>query len=70
MKLKGNTFVVTGGASGLGEAVVVLLHQLGANVGYLLDCNEEEGQKLQSKLAPKGFFVKTDVTSEGICVFG
>lgn len=32
MKIAGKTAIVTGGASGLGEAAVVRLHGAGANV--------------------------------------
>jgi len=61
MKIEGNTFFVTGGASGLGEAVCRLFVQHGANVA-IADLNGNE--KLLKDLGSNAIFVKTDVTSE------
>jgi 3-hydroxyacyl-CoA dehydrogenase/3-hydroxy-2-methylbutyryl-CoA dehydrogenase len=44
-----NTFLVTGGASGLGEATVRRLVQEGANV-VILDMNEEQAKQLVNEL--------------------
>jgi len=63
-KVEGKTFLVTGGASGLGEATVVMLVSKGANV-TILDRDEELGQKLANSLPSKQtLFLKTDVCNE------
>ncbi len=59
MELNGISAIVTGGASGLGEASARLLAQRGAHV-VVADLNEEKGTALASEL--KGVFVKVDVT--------
>ncbi|KAG2225879.1 hypothetical protein INT45_006575 [Circinella minor] len=64
MQIKGNTFIVTGGASGLGEATVRELLQRGANVA-IFDLNEEGSEELAKSLGPNAFAAgKVDVTSE------
>ena len=63
MQLKGSTFVVTGGASGLGEATVRTLVEGGANV-IIADLQVEKGQALAAALGKQARFGKTDVTSE------
>ena len=45
MKFENSTFIVTGGASGLGEATVRRFHGAGANV-VVADLNSERGEKL------------------------
>ncbi|NLP24560.1 MAG: 3-hydroxyacyl-CoA dehydrogenase [Syntrophomonadaceae bacterium] len=62
MKIAGKTAIVTGGASGLGEAAVVRLHGAGANV-VIADLNEEKGKALAEKLGDKALFAKCNVTS-------
>ena len=62
MKIAGKTAIVTGGASGLGEAAVERLHAAGANV-VIADLNEEKGNALAAKLGDKALFVKCNVTS-------
>ncbi len=52
MKFAGNTFIVTGGASGLGEATVRALHGAGANV-VIADLNVEQGEKLAAELGER-----------------
>ncbi len=61
MELRNKTFLITGGASGLGEATVRLFSQSESNV-VILDMNEERGDSLAKELG--GLFVKTDVTDE------
>jgi NAD(P)-dependent dehydrogenase (short-subunit alcohol dehydrogenase family) len=61
MKIKGNTFMVTGGSSGLGEACVQLLAAGGANV-IIADIQDEMGHSLAAGLNGKAIFVHTDVT--------
>jgi NAD(P)-dependent dehydrogenase (short-subunit alcohol dehydrogenase family) len=63
MQLKGSTFLVTGGASGLGEATVRTLHGGGANV-VIADVQTDRGEALAKELGAQARFAKTDVTSE------
>ncbi|RBY89831.1 SDR family NAD(P)-dependent oxidoreductase [Blastococcus sp. TF02A-26] len=55
--------VVSGGASGLGEATVRALAERGAAV-TVLDLQEEKGQALAAELGGATTFVRTDVTDE------
>lgn len=59
MNLEGSSSVVTGGASGIGEASARQLAAAGSRV-VIADLNEEKGQVLASELG--GLFVKCDVT--------
>ncbi len=61
MDIKGKTAVITGGASGLGAAVVKKLHGLKANV-VIADMNELNGEALLSELGERSIFVKMNVT--------
>ncbi|MCB9435461.1 MAG: 3-hydroxyacyl-CoA dehydrogenase [Anaerolineales bacterium] len=63
MELKGATAIVTGGASGLGEACVRRFVASGANV-VIADLNEERGQAVATELGAAVRFVKTDVSNE------
>ena len=63
MELKGSTFIVTGGASGLGEGTVRMLAGAGANV-VIADLQVDKGEALAKQLGQKTRFVKCDVTSE------
>lgn len=63
MNLQNATALVTGGASGLGEATVRMLVQNGANV-VIVDLNDERGNALAEELGPSVRFQKTDVTNE------
>ena len=63
MQLKGSTFIVTGGASGLGEATAKVLAEGGANV-VIADLQPEKGQALAQSLGRQARFLRTDVTSE------
>lgn len=63
MKIENNTFLVTGGASGLGFATAKMIVENGGNA-VLLDVNEEAGKTAQSNLGTKSKFIKTDVTNE------
>lgn len=62
MQIAGNSFVVTGGASGLGAAVAQLLARQGGKV-VLADVNAEAGVAKAAELGPDTRFVKTDVAS-------
>jgi len=68
--VQGRCYLVTGGGSGLGAAVVEALVQRQARA-VILDMNADQGTKLASSLNinqhdPVSLFVQTDVTSEGI----
>ncbi|MFT4103095.1 MAG: SDR family NAD(P)-dependent oxidoreductase [Burkholderiaceae bacterium] len=59
--------VVTGGASGLGQASAEALAAQGAKVA-IFDVNEEKGQEVASKIG--GIFCKVDINSEEAVVAG
>lgn len=61
MRIKDVVAVITGGASGLGEATARLLVASAAKVA-LFDLNEQRGVALASELGPSAIFCKTDVT--------
>src|SRR5258708_25079184 len=63
MDLKNGTFIVTGGASGLGAATARMIIAGGGNV-VLADVNAEVGAALAAELGRGARFVKTDVTDE------
>jgi len=63
MNMKDNIAVVTGGASGLGEACVRNLVKNGAKVS-IFDFAEERAGKICSELKDAVLFCKTDVTDE------
>jgi NAD(P)-dependent dehydrogenase (short-subunit alcohol dehydrogenase family) len=63
VQLQGSSFIVTGGASGLGAATVRALVAGGARV-VIADLKESEGQALVSELGAGVRFARTDVTDE------
>jgi 3-hydroxyacyl-CoA dehydrogenase/3-hydroxy-2-methylbutyryl-CoA dehydrogenase len=63
MKTSDVVAVVTGGASGLGEATVRCLAEGGAKIS-ILDLNPDRGEGLASELGKDAVFCKTDVTDE------
>ncbi len=63
MQLKDSTFIVTGGASGLGAATVRRFHAAGARV-VIADLDSRGGEKLAAELGQAVRFCKTDVASE------
>jgi NAD(P)-dependent dehydrogenase (short-subunit alcohol dehydrogenase family) len=63
MEIRNGTFVVTGGASGLGEATARMLVAGGARV-VIADLKESEGKALAAQLGAPARFVRTDVTDE------
>ncbi|OGP67007.1 MAG: 3-hydroxy-2-methylbutyryl-CoA dehydrogenase [Deltaproteobacteria bacterium RBG_19FT_COMBO_43_11] len=63
MNIKDVVALVTGGASGLGEATVVELVKNGAKVA-IVDIDSARGEKLVAGLGKSAIFVKADVTSE------
>lgn len=62
MEIKGSIAIVTGGASGLGEATVRRLHGLGAKV-VIADFNNFTGEALAAELGDDTVFAKVDVTN-------
>jgi NAD(P)-dependent dehydrogenase (short-subunit alcohol dehydrogenase family) len=63
VQLDGAIALVTGGASGLGEATVRRLHAAGAGV-VIFDKNAERGTQVASELGARAVFADGDVTSE------
>jgi len=61
MQISGTTFIVTGGASGLGEATARMFSSHGAHV-VIADLNAERGEALASEIG--GRFSRCDVSSE------
>jgi NAD(P)-dependent dehydrogenase (short-subunit alcohol dehydrogenase family) len=62
MRLNGTAAIISGAASGLGEAVARALAATGATV-VIADLNEEQGKTVAAEAG--GLFVKTDVSDEG-----
>jgi NAD(P)-dependent dehydrogenase (short-subunit alcohol dehydrogenase family) len=62
MQIAGASALVTGGASGLGEATVRRLVAAGAKV-VIVDMNAERGDKLAAELGAACAFARADVTS-------
>lgn len=62
MQIQNNTFFVSGGASGLGEATVRMIVANGGNA-VIADLNAEAGSALERELGSCSLFVKTDITS-------
>lgn len=60
MNINGKTALVTGGASGLGEAAIRTLFDHGANV-VILDLNQEKGNALAGELGERAMFIQMDV---------
>ena len=60
MNLEGSSSIITGGASGIGEASARQLAAAGSRV-VIADLNEEKGEAVASELG--GLFVKCDVRS-------
>jgi len=62
MEIKNSTFIVTGGASGLGAATARTIAAAGGNV-VIADVNADGGSALAKELG-RARFIKTDVTAE------
>ncbi|KAJ5013499.1 hypothetical protein K4K57_002689 [Colletotrichum sp. SAR 10_99] len=60
MKIDGRTFIISGGASGLGQACVEEICRSGGNVS-ILDMNEDLGNELVAKLGSSAKFFVCDV---------
>jgi NAD(P)-dependent dehydrogenase (short-subunit alcohol dehydrogenase family) len=63
MQIQGKAFIVTGGASGLGRAVVDTLVAAGGRA-IVLDVNAETGKAAEQALGGNARFASADVTSE------
>lgn len=66
-RLNGRVSIVTGGAQGIGAAIVLRLAQEGAKTAFV-DIDDERGRRLADELAAQGLtaaFFHADVTSEG-----
>jgi len=69
MDIKGSAAIVTGGASGLGEATTRRLHAAGAAV-TILDRNTDAGEALAKELGGNANFAQADVTNYEECAAG
>lgn len=69
MKIENTVAIVTGGASGLGEATVRDFVSGGGKVA-VFDLNEDRGNALAKELGDQVAFFKVDVTSEESAVAG
>ena len=63
MQIAGRTFLVAGGASGLGAATARRLAGAGGNI-VVSDTNVEQGGRLALELAARAIFCQMDVTDE------
>src|SRR5437762_3588294 len=63
MQLQGQTFLITGGASGLGAACARRFVAGGARV-VIADVNAAVGEQLAAELGAAARFARTDVTDE------
>src|SRR5262245_37998978 len=64
MEIQNRTFLITGGASGLGAATAQLLAAAGANL-LVADINRDGGESVVAGIgSSRARFVATDVTNE------
>lgn len=63
MKLADNTFLVTGGASGLGEATATAIVEAGGRV-VIADLPSSDGKVVAERLGGAATFVAADITDE------
>ena len=63
MQINKNTFIVAGGASGLGEAVSRMIAANGGRV-VIADVQSDQGELLARELGANARFVRCDVTNE------
>ncbi len=63
MQLSGRTFLISGGASGLGAACCRQFANAGGNV-VVADVDEAHGSEVAAGIGDRATFVKTDVTDE------
>jgi NAD(P)-dependent dehydrogenase (short-subunit alcohol dehydrogenase family) len=63
MEISGKSFIVTGGASGLGEGTARMLVREGGKV-VIADLQADKGQALAAELGDAAVFVRCDVSQE------
>ncbi len=63
MRIEGSSFIVTGGASGLGAATVRMIAAAGGRV-VIADVSDAPGQALAGEIGATARFVHCDVTNE------
>jgi NAD(P)-dependent dehydrogenase (short-subunit alcohol dehydrogenase family) len=63
MQIEGSTFIITGGASGLGAATARMIVDGGGRV-VLADLKDDEGRACAASLGDAASFVRTDVADE------
>jgi NAD(P)-dependent dehydrogenase (short-subunit alcohol dehydrogenase family) len=63
MQVAGSTFLISGGASGLGAACARTLAAAGGNV-VIADLNKDAGERLAAELGGRARFAPADVTDE------
>jgi 3-hydroxyacyl-CoA dehydrogenase/3-hydroxy-2-methylbutyryl-CoA dehydrogenase len=63
MRIAGKVAVITGGSSGIGQAVVRAFIEKGGRVA-IFDLNEVAGQAMVKELEPAAIFAKTNVSDE------
>jgi NAD(P)-dependent dehydrogenase (short-subunit alcohol dehydrogenase family) len=63
MKIRGSTFLITGGASGLGAGTARMIVGEGGNA-ILADLNEAQGNAVVAELGAATRFIRTDVADE------
>jgi len=63
VKISGHTFLITGGASGLGAATAQALADAGANI-VIVDLSEQTAQRGVQGVGTPTLFVRADVTDE------
>ncbi len=67
--LFGNVVIITGGASGIGEATALLFSKLNARA-IIVDQNAEKGRELVQRIHQNGheaLFIETDLTDDSQC---
>lgn len=69
MDINGKVAVITGGASGLGEATTRAVVEKGGRV-VIFDLNEERGNAIAAELGDAVIFQKVDVTDEDSAIAG
>jgi len=62
-RFEGSGVMVTGGASGLGEATVRAFHSRGARV-LVIDSDEKRGEQVASEMGERVIFLRADVSSD------